>query len=132
MKAAVMRAQTAPLELEEVEIDDPGPGEVLLKTSASGICHSDLHVIEGGLPVPPPCILGHEPAGVVEAVGAGVTDFVPGDHVIGCLTSWCGVCKFCTAGRPYLCPTQFMGRAPGAKPRLTAKGGNPIGQFANL
>jgi S-(hydroxymethyl)glutathione dehydrogenase/alcohol dehydrogenase len=132
MKAAVMRAQNAPLEIEEVEIDDPGPGEVLLKTSASGICHSDLHVIEGGLPVPPPCILGHEPAGVVEAVGAGVADFAPGDHVIGCLTSWCGVCKFCTGGRPYLCPTQFAGRAPDAKARLTAKGGDPIGQFANL
>ncbi len=75
MKAAVMRKNNAPLELEEVQIDDPGPGEVLLKTAASGICHSDLHVIEGNLPVPPPCILGHEPAGIVEAVGAGVTDF---------------------------------------------------------
>jgi len=131
MKAAVMRAQNAPLEIEDVQIDDPGPGEVLIKTSASGICHSDLHVIEGGLPVPPPCVLGHEPAGVVEAVGAGVTDFAAGDHVIGCLTSWCGVCKFCTGGRPYLCPTQFLGRAPDAKPRIS-KGGSPIGQFANL
>jgi S-(hydroxymethyl)glutathione dehydrogenase/alcohol dehydrogenase len=61
MKAAVMRAQNAPLSLEEVRIDDPGPGEVLIKTAASGICHSDLHVIEGGLPMPPPVILGHEP-----------------------------------------------------------------------
>jgi len=132
MKAAVMRANNAPLELEEVRIDDPGPGEVLLKTAASGICHSDLHVIEGGLPVPPPCILGHEPAGVVEAVGAGVTDFTPGDHVIGCLTSWCGVCKFCTGGRPYLCPSQYIGRAPESKPRLSTPGGDAIGQFANL
>ena len=77
MKAAVMRAQNTPLSLEDVRIDDPGPGEVLVKTAASGICHSDLHVIEGGLPMPPPCILGHEPAGIVEKVGAGVTDFVP-------------------------------------------------------
>ena len=69
MKAAVMRANNAPLEIEELEIDDPGPGEVLVKTAASGICHSDLTVIEGGLPVPPPCVLGHEPAGIVEAVG---------------------------------------------------------------
>ena len=69
MKAAVMRAYNAPLELEEVQIDDPGPGEVLVKTAASGICHSDLTVIEGGLPMPPPCILGHEPAGTVEALG---------------------------------------------------------------
>jgi S-(hydroxymethyl)glutathione dehydrogenase/alcohol dehydrogenase len=132
MKAAVMRANDAPLELEEVSIDDPGPGEVLLKTAASGICHSDLHVIEGSLPVPPPCILGHEPAGIVETVGEGVSDFAPGDHVIGCLTSWCGVCKFCTGGRPYLCPTQYAGRPEGAKPRLTAKDGSDILQFANL
>jgi len=132
MKAAVMRANNAPLTLEDVQIDAPGPGEVLLKTAASGICHSDLTVIEGGLPVPPPCILGHEPAGVVEAVGVGVTDFAPGDHVIGCLTSWCGVCRFCTAGRPYLCLTQFAGRPGGAKPRLRAANGDPIAQFANL
>ena len=132
MKAAVMRANNAPLEIEEVRIDDPGPGEVLLKTAASGICHSDLTVIEGGLPVPPPCILGHEPAGIVEAMGEGVSDFAAGDHVIGCLTSWCGVCKFCTGGRPYLCPTQFAGRPEGSKSRLSSEGGDPIFQFANL
>ena len=132
MKAAVMRATNAPLEIEEVTIDDPGPGEVLLATAASGICHSDLHVIEGGLPMPPPCILGHEPSGIVEAIGDGVTDFVPGDHVIGCITNWCGVCKFCTGGRPYLCPSQFNGRPEGAKSRLTGQDGNAILQFANL
>ncbi|MDE0887194.1 MAG: Zn-dependent alcohol dehydrogenase [Myxococcota bacterium] len=132
MQAAVMRANNVPLEIEEVAIDDPGPGEVLVKTAASGVCHSDLTVIEGGLPVPPPSILGHEPAGVVEAVGAGVTDFSPGDHVIGCLSSWCGVCKFCTGGRPYLCLTQFAGRPEGAAPRLTAANGDPILQFGNL
>lgn len=82
--------------------------------------------------MPPPCVLGHEPAGVVEAVGQGVSDFAPGDHVIGCLTSWCGVCKFCTGGRPYLCPTQFAGRPPGARPRLRDGKGDPLLQFANL
>lgn len=132
MKAAVMRANNAPLELEDVRIDDPGPGEVLLKTAASGICHSDLTVIEGGLPMPPPCVLGHEPAGVVEAVGTGVTDFAPGDHVIGCITSWCGVCKFCTGGRPYLCLTQYTGRPLDAAPRLTDSDGALVHQFANL
>ena len=132
MKAAVMRKNKAPLELEDATIDSPGPGEVLLQTAASGICHSDLHVIEGGLPVPPPCILGHEPAGIVAEVGDGVTDFTPGDHVIGCLSSFCGVCKFCTHGRPYLCPTQFVGRPPEAKSRLTDAKGEPISQFANL
>ena len=132
MQAAVMRANNAPLEIEEIEIDDPGPGEVLLKTAASGICHSDLSVIEGGLPFPPPTVLGHEPAGVVEAVGEGVVDFAPGDHVIGCLSSWCGVCKFCTGGRPYLCLTQFMGRPEGMGPRLRTTSGEPIPQFGNL
>ena len=132
MKAAVMRSKHAPLEIEDVRIDDPGPGEVLVKTAASGICHSDLHVIEGSLPVPPPCILGHEPAGVVEAVGDGVTEVAPGDHVIGCLTAWCGVCRFCTGGRPYLCPTQFVGRPDGARARLSAANGDPLFQFANL
>jgi S-(hydroxymethyl)glutathione dehydrogenase/alcohol dehydrogenase len=132
MQAAVMRANNAPLEIEDIQIDDPGPGEVLVKTAASGICHSDLTVIEGGLPLPPPTVLGHEPAGVVEAVGEGVVDFVPGDHVIGCLSSWCGVCKFCTGGRPYLCLTQFMGRPEGMGPRLQTRAGEPIPQFGNL
>ena len=132
MKAAVMRENNAPLELEEVAIDDPAPGEVLVKTAASGICHSDLTVIEAGLPYPPPAVLGHEPSGVVEAIGEGVTDFVPGDHVIGCLSSWCGSCKFCTDGRPYLCPSQYLGRPEGLSPRLAASNGDAIGQFANL
>lgn len=132
MKAAVMRAPKAPLAIEDVHVDDPGPGEVLVRTAATGICHSDLHVLDGNLPVPPPCVLGHEPAGIVEAVGSGVTDVAPGDHVIGCLTAWCGVCRFCTEGRPYLCPMQFAGRPEGAAPRLADGGGAPLFQFANL
>ena len=132
MRAAVLRAHDAPLEIEDVRIDDPGPGEVLVKTAASGICHSDLTVLEGGLPVPLPCVLGHEPAGVVEAVGVGVVDFAPGDHVIGCITSWCGVCRFCTNGRPYLCLTQYAGRAPDTTARLADRNGDPLTQLANL
>ena len=66
MKAAVMRANNEALTFEDVRHDEPGPGEVLVRTVASGVCHSDLTVIEGGLPVPPPTILGHEPAGIVE------------------------------------------------------------------
>jgi len=132
MKAAVMRANDAPLVLEDVRIDEPRPGEVLVRTVASGICHSDLTVIEGGLPVPPPCILGHEPAGIVEAVGDGVHDVAPGDHVIGCVTAWCGTCRFCTDGRPYLCLSQYVGRPPSEPSRLAEPGGAPIGQFANL
>ena len=127
-----MRAWHAPLAIEDVHVDEPGSGEVLVRTVASGICHSDLHVIDASLPVPPPCILGHEPAGIVEAVGAGVTDVAPGDRVIGCLTQWCGACRFCTEGRPYLCLTQFEGRPDGARPRLADASGQPLGQFANL
>jgi S-(hydroxymethyl)glutathione dehydrogenase/alcohol dehydrogenase len=131
MKAAVMRANHAPLELEEVTIDKPGPGEVLVRTAASGICHSDLHVVEGTLPMPPPCILGHEPAGVVEAVGEGVAGFAPGDHVIGCISAWCGTCEMCLRGKPHLCGGASLQRAAGAGPRLS-KNGDVVLQFANL
>src|SRR5258706_7291321 len=90
MKAAVMRAFKQPLELEDIDISRPGPREVLMRTAATGVCHSDLHVIEAGLPVPPPLVLGHEPAGIVEAVGEVVTHVQPGDHAIGCLFAVCG------------------------------------------
>ncbi len=129
MKAAVLREYNAPLEIEEIQIDKPGPYEVLTRTAASGICHSDLHVIEGGIPMPTPCVLGHEPAGIVEAVGSEVTDFKPGDHVIGCLNAWCGKCDYCLTGRPHLCmPPEMLARLDGSS-RLT-KDGDPIMQFA--
>ena len=131
MKAAVMWERIAPLAIEEVQIDAPGPGEVLVRTVASGVCHSDLHVIEGGLPMPPPTILGHEPAGIVEAVGEGVGDFAPGDHVIGCISAWCGTCEWCLQGRPYLCLQTDLARPLDGPPRLS-KDGNGILQFANL
>jgi len=131
VRAAVMRAQNAPLEIEEVRIDAPGPGEVLVRTAASGICHSDLHVVEGTLPMPPPCILGHEPAGVVEAVGAGVSYVAPGDHVIGCISAWCGECELCLRGKPHLCGGATLQRPEGSPPRLDGERG-PVLQFANL
>jgi S-(hydroxymethyl)glutathione dehydrogenase/alcohol dehydrogenase len=131
MKAAVMWERNAPLAIEEVRIDEPGPHEVLVRTVASGVCHSDLHVIEGGLPMPPPTILGHEPAGVVEAVGEGVSGFAPGDPVIGCISAWCGACEWCLVGRPSLCPQTGLARPGGTAPRLS-KDGQPIAQFANL
>jgi S-(hydroxymethyl)glutathione dehydrogenase/alcohol dehydrogenase len=131
MKAAVMRAQKTPLEIEEVQIDKPRAGEVLVRTAASGICHSDLHVIEGGLPMPPPCILGHEPAGVVEQVGEGVTGFAPGDHVIGCISAWCGECEMCLRGKPHLCGGATLQRPSDSPPRLS-RDGDVILQFANL
>jgi len=129
MKAAVMRKINAALEIEDIEIDEPGPNEVLTRTVASGICHSDLHVLEGSIPMPPPCVLGHEPAGVVEAVGPDVTEVAVGDHVIGCLNAWCGICEYCLTGRPHLCLPPLISRPPEAKPRLS-KGGDPLVQFA--
>ena len=74
MRAAVMRAWKAPLTIEDIDLDEPGPREVRVRTVASGVCHSDLHVIEGSFPMPPPAVLGHEPAGIVEKVGSDVTD----------------------------------------------------------
>ena len=133
MQAAVMRVNNEPLSIEDLIIDDPGPGEVLVKTAASGICHSDLHMIEGGIPLPPPVILGHEPSGIVEAVGAGVTEVAVGDHVIGCLNRWCGICHFCTGGRPYLCIATYAPSRPAeAGPRITTKDGDPVGQLGDL
>ena len=131
MKAAVMRAFQAPLEIEDIQIDKPGPREVLLRTAASGVCHSDLHVIEASLPVPPPLVLGHEPAGIVEQVGDQVTDFAPGDHVIGCLSAFCGNCEYCLTGRPNLCGGEACNRPADAGPRLS-KDGAPLNQFAHL
>jgi S-(hydroxymethyl)glutathione dehydrogenase/alcohol dehydrogenase len=129
MKAALLHAYNAPLEIENIEIDAPGPHEVLTRTVASGVCHSDLHVIEGGIPMPTPCVLGHEPAGIVEAVGSEVTDFQPGDHVIGCLNAWCGKCSYCLTGRPHLCmPPEMLARLDGSS-RLS-RNGEPVVQFA--
>ena len=103
MKAAVMREVNKPLVIEEVTLDDPGPGQVLIKTAATGTCHSDLHFMEGLWPSPVPVILGHEAAGVVESIGAGVTYVTPGDHVVLLFVPSCGTCKFCATGQPFLC-----------------------------
>ena len=103
MKAAVLREVKKPLVIEDVTIDDPGPGQVLVKTAASGVCHSDLHFIDGLWPVALPAVLGHEAAGVVEQVGPDVEYVEPGDHVILLFVPFCGSCRFCSTGQPYLC-----------------------------
>jgi S-(hydroxymethyl)glutathione dehydrogenase / alcohol dehydrogenase len=131
MKAAVMRALHAPLAIEEIDVGTPEPHEVLVRTAATGVCHSDLHVLEGSLPSQMPTVLGHEPAGVVESVGSDVREFRPGDHVIGCLSVFCGRCEYCIAGRPNLCGGAATVRDPRDASRL-AKGGKPITQFAHL
>jgi S-(hydroxymethyl)glutathione dehydrogenase/alcohol dehydrogenase len=131
MQAAVFHGPHHPLTIEAVDIDRPGPHEVLVKTVASGVCHSDLHFVDGLYPYPAPAVLGHEAAGVVEAVGDQVTYVQPGDHVIACLSVFCGHCDMCVTGRPYLCRSPETRRAPGEKPRLSQNGG-VMHQFLNL
>ena len=105
MKAAVLYQYNQPLVIEEVTIEEPKAGEVLIRTAACGICHSDVNVVTGGEQWNLPVILGHESAGIVEAVGAGVTNFKPGDRVAASLLRSCGHCFYCTSGTPSLCDT---------------------------
>src|SRR5436305_4256558 len=132
MKAAVLHAPNEPMTLEEVTLTKPGPREVLLRTAFAGLCHSDLHFIEGLYPHPSPCVLGHESAGVVEAVGDGVTYVKPGDHVITCLSVFCGICPQCVTGHPNLCENTEVKLPPGVSRRLTWKSGELMNQFLNL
>lgn len=111
MRAAILNAmgtpppyaQTRPIAIEEVELDPPGEGEVLVRMAAAGLCHSDLSIINGSRPRPTPMALGHEAAGVVEEVGAGVRDLRRGDHVVFVFVPSCGSCAPCAEGRPALC-----------------------------
>src|SRR5437868_13313905 len=131
MKAAVLREVRKPLRVEDVQINRPGPHEVLIRTAAAGVCHSDLHFIEGLYPHPLPAVLGHESAGVVEQVGSEVRTVKPGDHVITCLSAFCGHCEFCLGGRMSLCVSPETKRGPDEEPRLTSAKG-PMVQYLNL
>ena len=95
--------ESLPMSVEEVELDGPGPGEVLVKMRAAGLCHSDLSTINGDRPRPLPMVLGHEAAGEVAEVGEGVTDLAPGDHVVFSFAPSCGTCSSCLSGRAALC-----------------------------
>ncbi|MFC4609136.1 alcohol dehydrogenase catalytic domain-containing protein [Streptomyces maoxianensis] len=112
--------------VDDLEIRSPDPGEVLVAVAAAGLCHSDLSVIDGTIPFPAPVVLGHEGAGVVEAVGAGVGHVVPGDHVSLSTLANCGACADCDRGRPTMC-RKAIGR-PG---RPFSRGGEPVFQFAS-
>jgi alcohol dehydrogenase len=103
MGAPAPYAQSKPLSIEQIELDRPGPGEILVKIAAAGLCHSDLSVIEGNRPRPMPMALGHEAAGIVEALGPGVDDHTKGDHVVMVFVPSCGHCLPCSEGRPALC-----------------------------
>ncbi|MDE3205389.1 MAG: Zn-dependent alcohol dehydrogenase [Acidobacteriota bacterium] len=130
-KAAVLDAAPGTLAIEDIRVADPGPNEVLVRTVAAGLCHSDLHFMQGLYPYPLPAVLGHESSGVVEAVGTQVSDFRPGDHVVSCVSGFCGSCRYCLTGRPFLCDKVGLTRGPGDPPRL-ARNGKPLFQFFDL
>jgi S-(hydroxymethyl)glutathione dehydrogenase / alcohol dehydrogenase len=131
MKAAVFREVNKPMDVEEIQISKPGPREVLVRTAAAGVCHSDMHFFNGTYPGQLPLVLGHESAGVVEQVGSDVSYVKPGDHVITCLSVFCGTCEYCLTGHMSLCQEPALRRRPDEQPRLS-KGGAALNQFANL
>lgn len=134
MKAAVLNAIPGQLEIEEISIDSPGPREVLIQTAAAGLCHSDLHFMEGKYPYPCPAVLGHESAGIVEAVGSAVSYVQPGDHVITCLSAFCGYCEQCISGHLSLCENKAteLVRGRDEAPRLSRPNGEPLHSFLHL
>jgi len=132
MRAAVLKEVGKPLVIEDVEIAQPQPREVLIKTVATGLCHSDLNFIDGKYPHPLPAIPGHEAAGIVEAVGDEVRSVKVGDAVVTCLSAHCGHCEFCVTGRLALCIGSDTRRASDAAPRLRYANGDPLLQMLNL
>ena len=132
MKAAVLYEVNKPLQIEEISIQKPGPREVLIRTTVAGLCHSDLHFMEGLYPHPLPVVLGHESAGIVEQVGSDVTYVKPGDHVVTCLSVFCGTCDYCSTGRPVLCTDTTVKMLPGQSNRLSWARSEKLNQFLNL
>ncbi len=132
IRAAIYREPHHPLTIETVALDEPTDHEVLVRTVATGVCHSDLHIAEGlvvgGRGA---LVLGHEGAGVVEAVGAAVTHVRPGDHVVTCLSGFCGQCEQCLGGHPNVCTANPTARPRGAKPRLQA-GDEKVTAFVSI
>ena len=131
MKAAVLREANVPMEIEDVDVALPGSREVLVRAAATGVCHSDLHYFNGTYPGRMPMILGHESAGVVEKVGSDVRYVKPGDHVITCLSVFCGHCEHCLTGRMNLCQEPETRRERDEEPRIS-QGGKALEQFADL
>lgn len=129
MRAAIFEALDAPMVVETVTPVDPGPRDVVVRITASGVCHSDLHVITGALPMPPPAILGHEGTGIVEAVGSEVTRVAVGDRVIGSFIPACGNCWFCLRDQSHLCESTY---AVMADPRAHRHDGTPLAAMTGL
>jgi alcohol dehydrogenase len=143
MKAAVLReqgkprpyAETQPLIIEDIDLDGPAEGEILVEIAAAGLCHSDLSTIEGIRPRPLPLVLGHEAAGIVREVGPGVSDLKPDDHVVMVFVMSCGACPDCHGGRPNLCGSSIAAKAKGelvAGGRRLHLGGDDINHAAGI
>ena len=131
MKAAIFHGPQQPLTIEDVDIDKPIGREVLVRTVASGVCHSDLHFVEGSARSRRrPSSATRRPASSRRS-GPHVNEFKPGDHVIACLSVFCGHCELLPTGRTHLCQTPARARAPAEPPRLSWKG-EPVNQFVNL
>jgi S-(hydroxymethyl)glutathione dehydrogenase / alcohol dehydrogenase len=128
-RAAVMRAYDTPLSVEEITLDDPGAGEVVVRLAATGVCHSDHHMLGGAFKTPLPVVLGHEGAGIVESVGQGVRGISPDDHVVLAWIPSCGRCRYCATGRPALCADRQGVERPGGPMRLHGADGVGIHQF---
>ena len=121
VQGVISRVKDAPVELTTVLVPDPGPGEALVRVQACGVCHTDLHYKQGGIGEDYPYLLGHEAAGIVEAVGEDVTDVEPGDFVILNWRAVCGSCRACRRGRPWYC---FATR--NAQQKMTLADGTPL------
>jgi S-(hydroxymethyl)glutathione dehydrogenase/alcohol dehydrogenase len=130
--AAVLRTAPGELTLEQLLIDDPEPDEVRVRVAWSGLCHSDLHEMDGTFPTQCPIVLGHEAAGIVEAVGDNVVDVAPGDHVVPCLSASCGTCGYCLVGQQTLCERRESLTQGRRRPRLTTLDGQPVRGSAGI
>ncbi len=130
-KAAVVSEVGRPLEIEELELDDPKDGEVLIRYTHAGLCHSDIHIAHGDLEARLPMVLGHEGAGIIEEVGPGVTRVAPGDHVVCSFIPNCGTCRYCANGQQSICDmgaTILEGYLPGEHFPITG----PRGQYGAM
>ena len=132
MRGAVLHTSPGELVVENLTIDKPNANEVLINTTYAGLCHSDLHFMDGHWPVMESMVMGHESAGVVAAVGEDVTYVKPGDHVITCVSMWCGVCRTCLQGKPYLCLDADSMRSGRPTPSLRFDDGRGCNAFAGL
>jgi len=131
-RAVICRSLNQPVVVETIDVAPPKAGEVMIELSACGVCHSDLSATNGTIPFPPPLILGHEGAGTVIETGPGVSEFAVGDHVLSSFVTMCGICHYCTIGRPALCDVgaKTLYTLPTGDLRTTDQSGAPLNIFS--